>query len=206
MASLATTAFLSVNEIIDIVIMTVFVGFIFSDVFSKVRSNVEIPDTEFGTSQGYLSKISNFGKKWSWDNFKYAIIVTAPAIVLHEFGHKFVAMAFGLKAVFNAAYGWLGVGLVLKLVGFPFVFFVPAYVSIIGSTTPLNFSLIAFAGPAVNLILWLGSWAILKNLKTNTRTTGILVLTKQINMFLFIFNMLPVPGFDGAKVFSGILG
>lgn len=219
---LASTAFLSVNEIIDIVIMTVFVGFIFSDVFSKVRAAGEysgVPDSSSVDdstdnpsgniavrNNAYLSKVSRFGKMWSWENFSYAIIVTAPAIILHEFGHKFVAMAFGLKAVFNAAYSWLAVGLVLKLIGFPYIFFVPAYVSIIGNTAPLNFSLIAFAGPAVNLVLWLGALLIQKKMKMSARTAGIVNLTKQINMFLFIFNMLPVPGFDGAKVFSGLLG
>ena len=32
-----------------------------------------------------------------------------------------------------------------------------------------------------------------------------LLLTSRINMFLFIFNMLPIPGFDGSKVFTGLI-
>ena len=191
-------AFLSVGELIDIVIMTVFVGFIFGDVFSSARriavdtEGRELPNTS--------------SRSWNWDNFKFAVIVTAPAIIFHEFGHKIVAMLFGMKATFSAAYGWLALGLGLKLLSFPFIFFVPAYVSIIGSTTPLNYSLIAFAGPAVNMVMWLVAGIMIKSGKYSRKTTIILQLTKQINMFLFIFNMIPIPGFDGSKVFSGLLG
>ncbi|MBA3064032.1 hypothetical protein FP803_01200, partial [Candidatus Woesearchaeota archaeon] len=32
-----------------------------------------------------------------------------------------------------------------------------------------------------------------------------LVITKQINMFLFIFNMIPVPPFDGGHFISGLM-
>jgi Zn-dependent protease len=29
-------------------------------------------------------------------------------------------------------------------------------------------------------------------------------LTRNINLFLFIFNMIPIPGFDGFTVFTGL--
>ena len=82
---------------------------------------------------------------------------------------------------------------------------VPAYVSIFGDGTALQYSLIAFAGPFVNLFLWIGSLIILKTMKIKHRYIPLLVLTSRINMFLFIFNMIPIPGFDGYKVFSGLL-
>jgi Zn-dependent protease len=187
-------AFFTLIEVIDIVIMSLAIGFIFKDWFRKPKEYDYEPLAD--------SKPNKF---INWDNFKFAMLVTAPAIILHELGHKFVAMSMGLSATFHAAYTWLGLGVVLKLMGFPFVFFIPAYVSHSAAALPWQSSLIGFAGPGVNLILFLASWYILKNAKKLTKTQHIaLVLTKRINMFLFLFNMIPIPPFDGWHVFSGI--
>ena len=142
-------------------------------------------------------------------DFKFAVLAAAPAIILHEFGHKFAAMAFGLQAVFKVAYMWLGIGLILRLSGTGLIFFVPAYVSITNPSgippSPLMLSLIAFAGPAVNLALWIAFSIILKKRLITEKYLPLIYIAKQINMFLFIFNMLPIPGFDGYKVFSGLI-
>jgi len=189
---------ISINEIIDIIVMTLVIGFVFMDFFSeKIRSHKkpwEISQKSFINKEGFIN----------------AIIIIAPAIILHEFGHKFMAIAFGLSAHFNAAYSWLGIAIVLKILAFPFIFLVPAYVTIMGSATPLQYSLTAFAGPFVNLLIWIGvilflEYAKLKKLKIKRETLVILLFTKKINMFLFIFNMLPIPMFDGYQVFSGLI-
>ncbi len=180
--------------------MTLVVGFIFSDAFRRPVSANYDP-----LKQSY--------SRFDWQTIKFAIIITAPAIILHEIFHKMTAIYFGLDATFNAAYFWLILGLVLKLVNFGFIFFVPGYVQIGCSSVNCNFSplinsLIAFAGPFLNMVLWLGSWLILKSkakFTRNRRTYAILYLTQQINMFLFIFNMIPLPFFDGFKVFDGII-
>lgn len=183
-------AIFSLNEIFDIISMTIIVGYIFKDAFKA-------PKTEY-------EPLHHYQKAYNWDDYKFAIYAVAPAIIFHEFGHKFLALAFGLSATFKAAYFFLGLGLVLKLLNFPFIFFVPAYISILGQATPLQLSLTSFAGPAVNLILWLGSWLFLKYGKVKRKHIFLLGLTSKINMFLFIFNMLPIPGFDGFKVYSGL--
>ena len=180
---------LSLIEIFDIVFMTVILGIIFADVFRRFRH----PYSFYGRP------------RFDWEGLKFAMMVTAPAVILHEFGHKFVAMAFGLQATFNAAYGWLMFGLLLKMLNVGFIFFVPAYVSIQGNATPAVFSLVAFAGPAVNLLLWLGARYVLNKNLVKKKYLPLVYLTKQINMFLFIFNMLPIPAFDGFKVYQGLL-
>jgi len=179
---------LSLMEIVDIIFMSAVLGIIFKDIFSRYRN----PFSMYG------------GSGFDWDGFKFAIMVTAPAVILHEFGHKFVALAFGASAVFKAAYGWLLFGVLLKMLNVGFIFFVPAYVSIIGDLTPISYSLIAFAGPAVNLIIWIGAKIALEKNMVSKKYLPIVFLTKQVNMFLFIFNMLPIPGFDGFKVYSGL--
>jgi len=171
----------TLKELFDVLIMTVVVGYIFMDMF---RSQ------QFG-----------FDKK----AFLFACLVTGPALILHELGHKFVALGFGLDATFHAAYFWLIFGIVLKMLRFGFIFFVPAYVSIgNGAVTPLASALIAFAGPGINLALFLLAWALLKQKKMKKSTFIFLQVTKQINLFLFIFNMLPIPPFDGFKVYQGL--
>lgn len=162
-------------ELVDVIVMTLAVGFIFKDLFHQLEKP-----------------------------FLFSCLVTAPAIILHELGHKFVALGFGLDATFNAAYGWLAIGILLKLLNTGFIFFVPAYVSITGMVTPAQSALVGFAGPAFNLALFATSYLLLQQRKLKTKTFIFLTVTKQINLFLFIFNMLPLPFFDGFKVYQGL--
>ena len=187
-------------EIIDVVIMSLFVGFIFSDAFRR-PSSVASEDP----LAKYRKRRFSFG--FDWQSLRFAIYVTAPALILHELAHKFTALYFGMQAVFHAAYTWLMIGLLLKLINFGFIFFVPAYVEISGTGTALQYALTAFAGPFMNLVLWIVPLLILRSKlakKMNKKVIVLLHLTKQINMFLFIFNMLPIPMFDGFKVYAGL--
>ncbi len=131
------------REIVDMAAMSLIVGFLLKDLFvpRKIRTVYEPLDD---LKARRLLQFQGLG---------FSIAATAPAIILHELGHKFMAMYFGMTAVFKAAYGWMFLGLILKMMT-GFIFFVPAYVQISGgNTTPLQFSAVAFAGPAVNLVL-----------------------------------------------------
>jgi Zn-dependent protease len=199
--------FFSIREILDIVIMTLAIGFIFKDVFMPRRS--KILDTDKYDPLEHYRNVGMSRKLTSINGFVFAMIVTAPAVILHEIGHKVLALQYGMTAEFHAAYFWLGLGVLLKLLSFGFIFFVPAYVSIAGpGLTSLQFSAIAFAGPAVNLVLFVVPFLLLKNAEFRKRFKkylSILFLTSRINLFLFVFNMLPIPLFDGWKVYSGLI-
>jgi Zn-dependent protease len=179
---------ISVRELFDIVIMTVAVGYIFMGFF-RARALRAVFD---------------------WRMLWFACLVTAPALIAHELAHKFTAIAAGLQATFHAAYLWLGIGVGLKLLHAPFIFFVPGYVSITCAsqpctTEPLTFAFVAFAGPALNLALFLVSWLVLKQrLARKPRWLAFWYVTQRINLLLFILNMLPIPGFDGFKVYASI--
>lgn len=182
-------------EFIDMLIMIGAIGYIFHDVFRLQPRNL---------LEKYLKKLPNF----AWGDFWFACSVVAPAILLHELGHKTSAVLFGLDATFHAAYFWLVIGIVLKLLNFGFIFFVPAFVSISGNATPLQDALVAFAGPAVNMILWLIAWVVLKNyrsFKLSPKMMYYFQLSKRINLFLFIFNLIPIPGFDGFSFFTNMI-
>lgn len=174
-------------EIFDIIIMTLAIGFIFSDFIRQAAYSAGI----------HFKKYMNI--------ISFSILVAAPGIVLHEMGHKFISLILGIPAVFHAAYVWLGIGVLLKLFGSPFVFFVPGYVSH-PIVSPQTGALIAFFGPLMNLLLWLIAYLLLKydSFKKSRKWRLALEFTKKINMFLFIFNMIPIPPFDGYHVFYGL--
>lgn len=182
---------LSFSELIDMVLMTAVVGFIFMDIFKKPREDYD--------------PLLHYTAGFDWNNFLFACLIVAPAIILHELAHKFIALSFGLQATFQAAYLFLGIGLLMKLMRFGFIFFVPAYVSIFGKATTMAFSLVALAGPLMNMVLWLSTSIALKKKLFKKKYNAILFLASRVNMFLFIFNMLPIPGFDGYKFFTGLL-
>ena len=97
----------TIREIIDIIIMTAALGYIFMGIFPRQPREFDI--------RRYYSR-------FDFEDFKFSIMVTAPAIILHEFGHKFTALYFGLDAIFNAFFPGLLLGIVLKLMNFGFIF------------------------------------------------------------------------------------
>ncbi len=180
-------------EVFDILLMTAYLGFLFKDVFVPPSGHYE-----------------PLAKRKSFSGFWFACKVIAPPIILHELAHKFVAVGFGLSATFHAFYAdpttlvLGGIAFLAKLANFGFFLIVPGFVSIAGSATPLENFLIAFAGPGVHLALWAGSWLWLRRKGLSRTQALILAFTSRINMFLFVFNMIPIPPFDGFQVFKNL--
>ena len=218
-------ALLTVGEGIDLVFMTLILGYLFKDVFKRparaprekqVYTLEQGPNGTYEFSHGApfldLKDYLSTGKRGWHDDLLFAMAVTAPAIVLHEFAHKGAALLAGLSATFHASYGGLFMGLLMKWV-LGFIVFVPAYVSIsapqaaagIASAMPsqLTFGLIALAGPATNLVLWLLARFALEN-RVLRGYEQALVLVRELNRMLFFFNMLPIPGFDGFQFYSAV--
>ncbi|MCX6712045.1 MAG: M50 family metallopeptidase [Candidatus Woesearchaeota archaeon] len=181
---------ITILEIIYFIILTLVVGYIFSGYIKYPRKEYDL-----------IYRKSFF----DWQDLKFAALITAPGVLLHELAHKFVAIYYGLQASFHIFWEGLGLAIFLKLINSPFLIVAPGYVSISQGATILQNTLISFAGPFMNLILFFASWLIINNAKKLTRKQAIvLYLTKQINLFLFIFNMLPIPPLDGFHVFSGL--
>lgn len=187
-------ALMTLIEIFRLLVMTLALGYIFS---------AFMPQQLFG-QKGLYHLIKAQAQGFDWEALKYAAILTAPAVILHELAHKFVALAFGLSAEFFASYWGLGLGVFLKMVGAPFIIFVPGFVNVPSDTHVLIMGLVALAGPMMNLFLWIGAGVYLKFFKLNQKQMILAFLTKKINMFLFIFNMIPFGFFDGAKVFRAL--
>ncbi|MBI4150896.1 M50 family metallopeptidase [Candidatus Woesearchaeota archaeon] len=170
------------QELIDVVLMTLGVGFIFMDFFKVPR-------------------VVSF----DWRALGWSCLVTAPAIILHELGHKFTAIGFGAEATFHAAYLFLLLGIILKIIRSPFIFFVPGYVTIPAILPAFPLALVAFAGPGVNGLLYVLAVVVLAKTQPSRRAHLFWLFTRKINGFLFIFNLLPIPGFDGYNVLRAFL-
>lgn len=193
---------ISIFEVLDVVIMSVMIGYLLNGLFPRPRA----PDhfLKNVTPGFHLERLSNF-----W----YTVLLVAPAIVLHELGHKFTAMSFGAEATFHAACSvqnalagqlltgpcMLMLGMMgLKFIGINLFFFVPAYVSIPVALPVWQDFLISIAGPLINGLCWIGAYAFIKYAKKPTQEqVRFAALFKRINGFFFIFNLIPIPGFDG---------
>ena len=183
-------AIFSLMELIRLAIMTSAIGYIFMD-YIKSPTTVKSP---------FVTK-----KAFNWMDFRFAALVTAPGIILHEMGHKFVGLAMGITTEFFTSYFGLFIGIFLKWIGSPFIIFAPGFVSLTGTVTALQSFVTSLAGPLMNLLLFLAAYIILNRKKNLTRNQAIaLYLTKQINLFLFLFNLIPLPPFDGYHVFTNL--
>ncbi|MEA2036706.1 MAG: M50 family metallopeptidase [Nanoarchaeota archaeon] len=179
-----------IGEIVDIIVMTFAIGYIFSDFFRREPT------------EGY-DPLKFYQKPALWENIKYAAMIAAPAVVLHELAHKFVAMGFGATATLHAPYGMYAIVVLLKLMKFPLIFFVGGYVSHT-ALPPFESSLVAIAGPLANLALWVASLLVVKYKLIHRKYYGIAGMMGKLNMFLFIFNMIPFPRFDGYHFFTSL--
>lgn len=207
----------TVFEIVDMVLMSLIIGYLFKDAFRAPERKEDVLDQ-------YRRRAFD-PRHGRWNDFWWAVALIAPAIILHEMAHKFSAMAYGLTATFHAACSTTDLALggsffgfacnlqllavALKTMGFNFLIFIPGYVSISGGATHLQQALISFMGPAVHLVFWLGLAIYFRKFpkkvrRLKTRQREFLHFFKLINMILFIFNMLPIPGFDGFWFFLNL--
>lgn len=173
------------QEILEMLLTILAIGYMFMDFFVR-------PSTEF-----YYSRP---GRK----EFFMATLAAIPSVIFHELGHKFVAMSFGAYAVYHI-HPFIFLGVLMKYMGFPFIFFVPAYVSVRGYVTGFQLSMIAVAGPLVNLFVFLFSYLVCRYELVRGEKYLFFFVLMQLNKWLFLFNMLPLPGTDGYNFLRGLL-
>ncbi|MCS7245629.1 MAG: site-2 protease family protein [candidate division WOR-3 bacterium] len=68
---------------------------------------------------------------------------------------------------------------------------------------PRDMIIIAFAGPLSNIIIAFISFVLLKFLSDSEVLKFLLSSTITINIFLFAFNLIPLPPLDGWRILSG---
>ena len=149
------------------------------------------------------------------------------AIVLHEISHGWVANAFGDPTARDLGrlspnpvrhvdpIGTIGLPLVLAIAGAPvFGWAKPVPVVAARMRNPrLHMMLVALAGPGMNIALallaTLGIALLIPNMGQDSPAMlfvkANLINFLVINIFLALFNLLPLPPFDGGHVVEGLL-
>ena len=170
----------SARELIDLAVAWVVLGVAFAVLLAGGRSGVPELLGPGGVEMLVLS-----------------LITAGVGFLLHELGHKVVAIRFGQVAEFRADYGMLFVALMSALVGF--LFAAPGAVHHRGRLTERQHGLIALAGPVVNLGLTALFFGLLF-VPVSAFVVRVGALGVVINSFLAAFNMIPFASLDGKTV------
>jgi Zn-dependent protease len=137
-----------------------------------------------------------------WTIFPLAFLISLLAIgsgfILHEMGHKFLAIHYGGFAEFRAWMWGLIMALMFALLA-GFVFAAPGAVYIAGNITEEQNGKISAMGPLVNII-FAAIFFPLVFIATGI-FYSICFYIYYINAFLGVFNLLPLGPLDGAKIF-----
>ena len=112
---------------------------------------------------------------------------------LHELAHKYFAIRFGAKAEFRSDDKMLLLAIATSLFGF--VFAAPGAVMIAGSLNKKLYGIVSLSGPFTNMLLAVLFFGL-------SFLHPIFIVAVFVNVLLFVFNMIPLPPFDGAKVYS----
>ncbi|VVB57956.1 Peptidase family M50 [Candidatus Anstonella stagnisolia] len=136
-------------------------------------------------------------------------ITVGSGFVLHELAHKYFAVKYGARARFQA---WpaglvlmLSLAIVPQLFGFslplilaPGAVYIYAYR---GQISSKQNGIISLAGPATNIALC-ALFLVLFLVLPNEILAPIFFIGAQVNIFLALFNLLPIFPLDGSKVIA----
>jgi len=135
-------------------------------------------------------------------DLSFAFVIAVAGFFTHEMAHKMVARRYGCWAEFRADFRMLGLALLMSIFGF--LFAAPGAVMIAGRITNEQNGKISIAGPASNMLVavaFLPVWALEVEGVPDFAMTLAHGLT-FICGFLAFFNLLPIPAFDGRKVWA----
>lgn len=140
----------------------------------------------------------------------FSFIAVGIGFLAHELiGHKLVAQHYHLHAEYRMWPLGLGIAIVSSLVGF--VFAAPGAVYIAGradlwgqtqAVSKKTFGIVSLTGPVVNIILAGAFLGLAMIAPVTVGGISVFALAVFVNVWLAIFNLLPVPPLDGSKIFA----
>jgi len=122
-----------------------------------------------------------------------SIIAVGTGFAFHEMAHKYTAQRYGLAAEFRRWDFGLLMAVISSFLGF--LFAAPGAVHIFGYADEKTMAKTSVSGPATNFIIALISIGLSFFISSN-----FLHFLAYFNLFLALFNLLPVPPMDGSKV------
>jgi len=140
------------------------------------------------------------------NSFLIALITVSISFIFHELGHRTLARKYGYFAAYKMWPNGLLLALLFSLFGF--VFAAPGAVVIhpridlygnIQRISRKKYGIISLAGPVTNLVLAF-IFALLAYLPIDL-LANIFSFGVYINIWLALFNLLPLPPLDGSKIF-----
>lgn len=169
-------------EVKDIIVAVVVLTGAFTLLLSRYDS------ADFGGSIGIIALSS------------FLIVITA--FLLHELAHRFVARRFGGIAFFKMWVPGIILILVTSLLGI--IFAAPGAVNIGGLFRKDQIGKTAFAGPGTNLGIGIALYIALFFVPlhgTYLVAGAIIYWMAAFNLWFALFNLIPIPPFDGEKIF-----
>ncbi len=126
-----------------------------------------------------------------------SFLLVLSGFMMHELAHKFMAQRYGAWAEFRMFPRGLAFALLLSLTGI--LFAAPGAVYISGRINERQNGIISAAGPVSNMII--GAIALIGAILVGGGLLGYaLLLIATINVFLGLFNLIPIHPLDGSKV------
>ncbi|WP_315607222.1 site-2 protease family protein [Paenibacillus aurantius] len=157
------------------------------------------------------------------DEIPFILLVLVIAFTFHEFAHAYVADKFGDPTPRSMGRVTLNPMVHLDVLGTILIFLLgfgwakPVLIKRSNFRKPrLMGILVSFAGPLANLILaflgfllvyLLGYFGVFQSMNPGVHSASLLFLERfvQLNLVLFLFNLLPLPPLDGYRILQDFL-